>query len=383
MYVYVIAGSDEGPCKIGVSSLPRNRLSAIQTGSPHLLKLYHVEPVGLAAPIVERAMHLALSNRGCEAQNEWFRVSPREARHILGAVLAASSVVTTDEVSLQDLSLRQALQWVGYEDESEDEDRDSDFLENLDDVLLPSPLDQFALAVQPDGRDQIGFSDYLLTCEDGMWLRWFFERNRHLRRPSGTHFGPYFLAGEALEREHGRRIYAAARWIEWNKSRRLEPNEVDALVEIWNTFAPAHNKVFQDGPQRDTGGVDDHVDDVHPFVLFRDKDRGDSDALIFDHAKFRAVLIAKSQQPLVSFKRSIFGELCSARRMRFEGFLAPPFGEDLWTGEFRQWYGSAKRTCETAFRRFLQNPDKRYPAPRPYDGPQPGTSVTAQLPSRS
>lgn len=68
-YVYVIAENDEGPCKVGIASNPKQRLCMLQIGNPRLLTLRHAEPVADAG-LVERIAHDLL--RKSAIRGEWF-----------------------------------------------------------------------------------------------------------------------------------------------------------------------------------------------------------------------------------------------------------------------------------------------------------------------
>lgn len=73
-YVYLIAASPEGPCKIGVSSDPRRRLRQLQTAHPEKLQLWHQEPYdGARADLVEAMVHRTLSHK--RTRGEWFSIT--------------------------------------------------------------------------------------------------------------------------------------------------------------------------------------------------------------------------------------------------------------------------------------------------------------------
>jgi gas vesicle protein len=69
MPVYFI-GNDKGQIKIGYSKDPPSRLSALQTASPHPLKLLALKPGGAD---VEAELHTKYSN--CRLEGEWFQLT--------------------------------------------------------------------------------------------------------------------------------------------------------------------------------------------------------------------------------------------------------------------------------------------------------------------
>jgi len=77
MLVYVV-GSYKGPVKIGIAHDVEKRLSALQTGHPHELRIYGtVEVPADIAREVEMACHGELASR--RLRGEWFKASPNLA----------------------------------------------------------------------------------------------------------------------------------------------------------------------------------------------------------------------------------------------------------------------------------------------------------------
>jgi hypothetical protein len=77
-YLYVIAQGDSGPCKVGISQKPRQRLAALQTASPHKLKLYEVWYFANGEQIeAESLAHASLCD--CPLSGEWFDCGPEKA----------------------------------------------------------------------------------------------------------------------------------------------------------------------------------------------------------------------------------------------------------------------------------------------------------------
>lgn len=77
-YVYVIASSELGPCKIGHSNNPERRLKQLQTGHSETLRIFHKEAVDdFPAAALERVIHETIGYK--RARGEWFAVSTEEA----------------------------------------------------------------------------------------------------------------------------------------------------------------------------------------------------------------------------------------------------------------------------------------------------------------
>ena len=382
MFVYVIAPSADGPSKIGVAADPRKRLGALQTGSPVPLSLHYVEPIGNAAATVEREVHRVLATKRCSGGSEWFNVAPEEARIVIRAAAAAADVLIDDAANLRELQMRSVLRWLEERERyaTACAERDEDDSDELDDVTPPSVLQLLAGTVEPPSSSRYDFNDYLLSWEEGMWLRWAFERMGR-RMPSGRRLKPYLEADDVLERQGavcGRQV--SSRWIEWSTGRDLRRDEARALAAIWDTFVPLHNLIECKGPQWATFGIDDHVDDVHLFALTGDEKRGDGSCVVFSHEDFRAVLVPKRHVELYHIDMSLISEVRPLKDMPVSGFVAPAMPSDIWERPFLPWLRRAPERRDIALARFLENPAKRFPTPRPYDGPQPATQVWVDLP---
>jgi hypothetical protein len=381
MYIYVIASSESGPSKIGAAINPEKRLRALQTGSHALLSLHHVEPVGVVAATVEHTAHRLLSAKRSGGGREWFDVSTSEARIAVRASAAAAEALIDESSKLRDVEMKAALRWLRGREQylRACEERGEDGCDEAD-VKPPSVLHLLAGTVKPPLSSNFNFNDYLLTFDDGMWLRWAFGRmGRHM--PSGKRLKPYFEADDFLERQRailGRGV--ASRWIEWSAARDLRADEATTLAEIWNKFVPLHNLIERKGPQSATHGIDDHVDDVHLFALSGDERRGDGWYAVFWHKEFRAVLIPERNVELHHIDWSMISEVRPLGKIPVSGFVSSPMPRDIWERPFLPWLRDAPHQRDIVLARFLNNPTKRYPAPRPYDGHQPATQVWIDLP---
>ena len=382
MYVYVIASSESGPSKIGVAADPKKRLKQLQTGSYFPLSLHYVEPIGNAAEAVERAAHRTLAAKRSGGGREWFDVTPTEARTVVRAAAAAAGALFDDTATLRDLETRSVLHWLAELERcaTARAEHDEDDGDELDDSPPPSVQQLLAGTVGPFSSGRFNFNDYLRSWEEGMWLRWAFERMGR-RMPYGRCLAPYLDADDFLESRgavYGREVNF--RWIEWSAGRDLNREEAMALAAIWDKFVPLHNVIERKGPQWATHGIDDYVDDVHLFALSGDETHGDRSCAVFCHEEFRAVLIPKRHIDLHHIDWSMNLEVRPLKDIPVSGFVTPTKPSDIWERPFLPWLRHAPQRRDIAFARFLDNPSKRYPAPRPYDGPQYATQVWIALP---
>lgn len=73
-YLYVIASSVHGPCKLGFSVDPLRRLKQLQTGHSETLQLFHTEEISSdKALLMEQAVHR--ENRHRKIKGEWFNMT--------------------------------------------------------------------------------------------------------------------------------------------------------------------------------------------------------------------------------------------------------------------------------------------------------------------
>jgi hypothetical protein len=178
MFVYILAWDDKGPSKIGIAADPKKRLRTLQTGSPHMLHLKHVEPVGLAASAIEREVHRALAGRRLSGGSEWFDLPPADARIAVRSAAAAAGVLFDEEATFESIHQKSVFRWLDEQASRRalrDED-DEDYDEDLPELAPPSPVELIARTLNAPKLGRYKFNDYLRTWPEGVWLRWAFER---------------------------------------------------------------------------------------------------------------------------------------------------------------------------------------------------------------
>lgn len=108
-HVYVIQGDDGGPVKIGISSDPRKRLSAIQAASGRLLSRVWVSAEVLNPRSIEASMHGRF--RASRSAGEWFDVEFDEAVRAASEMCEPAALLlgTPSDVYLRGAELRQQL----------------------------------------------------------------------------------------------------------------------------------------------------------------------------------------------------------------------------------------------------------------------------------
>lgn len=78
-FIYVIAESTSGPCKIGITTDPRFRLSILQNGNPRKLTLAHYKQINYLSRLeYERVAH-ALAGAAYQLVGEWFDITTDSA----------------------------------------------------------------------------------------------------------------------------------------------------------------------------------------------------------------------------------------------------------------------------------------------------------------
>lgn len=96
--VYVVAPIDGWPCKIGISTNPMKRVSALQTASWKQLEVAwccFVESVNVAKAL-ERRSHDALTQQSLWLHGEWFDLRPDKAKELVAFEAALAGVETQE-----------------------------------------------------------------------------------------------------------------------------------------------------------------------------------------------------------------------------------------------------------------------------------------------
>ncbi len=89
MFLYVIAYSDSGPCKIGYASNATKRLRTMQTGCPLELKIRSMWVHDkLSAKHLEQHIHGFL--KPLRIRGEWYKTTPAEIATIISAIPGAT-----------------------------------------------------------------------------------------------------------------------------------------------------------------------------------------------------------------------------------------------------------------------------------------------------
>jgi hypothetical protein len=77
-YLYIIAASEAGPVKLGVSDQPARRLKQLQTGHPQVLTIFHQEEVSAdLVYFLEHNLHTDIRYK--RLRGEWFSMTVAEA----------------------------------------------------------------------------------------------------------------------------------------------------------------------------------------------------------------------------------------------------------------------------------------------------------------
>ena len=98
LQVYIIAGSPDGPCKIGHAKNPQARLGQLQVGNHLELKIYSVWASDSISPVeIERRVHAVFNDRWI--RGEWFSVSVSEADSLIRILDDRQAFETSDDMA--------------------------------------------------------------------------------------------------------------------------------------------------------------------------------------------------------------------------------------------------------------------------------------------
>jgi hypothetical protein len=357
--VYVIAASDLGPSKIGISDNPEKRRRGLQIGHPEPLTVYYSVNVGDVerARAAERTAHRSLAATRAGAENEWFGVPPAEA--IIVARAAALSVAALDDemTALGEMLRRQGLTWLkSLEGQRAALDAAGVDSSTLDYLRAPDMFETLTGRCRPSAS-RFTFNDYLNTWPEGSWYR---ALRPGERRRSGNSPMPYLDASETLlDRGSAEDAQVARRWIEWSLARDLSSGETAGLAAVWGVFAECYTELAGRDPYAAVHGQDDQVDGVAVFAQTNDPSRPDRQCVVFLHEHFRAVLFPQRALELHSLDQFGRAQLKPLSAPIF-GFLAP-ISSSIWSEPLTSWLGEGPKRRDAALARFLGNPAKRYP----------------------
>ncbi|MBX9946076.1 MAG: hypothetical protein K2Y40_18520, partial [Reyranella sp.] len=281
-----------------------------------------------------------------------------------GQVTAATAGVLFDETATFDvIHHKSVFRWLDEQAarrKLKDED-DEDYDEDLPELAPPSPVELIARTLSAPKNQKHNFNDYLRSWEDGVWLRWTFERMCR-RQPNGKILKPYMDADAYMEEHNvkmGRGLYE--RWIEWSAGRDLTPYEAEMLAQVWDKFIPIHNALESRGDPEPVHGIHDHVDDVHLLTVEGDPRYKDPNCLVFWHNDFRAVVIPERPMTFWSINMGAIVKLYPVGTIKVSGFVAPALPRDIWRRPFLPWLKGTAQRRDTALRTFITNPNKRFP----------------------
>jgi hypothetical protein len=362
MHVYVMATSEFGPSKVGISAAPEKRQRGLQTGHPEQIIVHYRARVRdeCEARMVEQIAHRSLRLVRAEAGNEWFKLPTAEAMIAVRHAAALIGALHDPAMTLDALSRKAAVSWLksieDYRAALDDEGRDST---TIDDLQAPDLLEVLACLRRP-AASSFSFNHYLDTWPEGPWHR-AIQQNLGRVRCSGSSFLPYLEVADILvERNIDEGSHVSCRWIEWSLARDLTASERTLLSEIWNTFAERYNAIELADPYVPEHGRDDRVDDVELFALINDPRHPGRQCAIFCHEHFRAVLLPRRALELHSYDRlarSVLRPLSGA----IAGFVAPVIRQSLWSEPLVSWLHKTPTCRDAALARFLGNSLKQYP----------------------
>lgn len=362
MYVYVMATSEVGPSKIGISTAPEKRQRGLQTGHPEQIIVHYRTRVRdeCEARLVEHIAHRSLRQCRVEAGNEWFAVPTAEAMIAVRHAAAVVGALHDPTVTLGKFDRKAAVTWLkSIEDHRSalsDEDRDS---ATIDDLQAPDLLEVFACSRRP-APSSFSFNHYLDTWPEGPWHR-AIQQDMGRVRCSGASFLPYLEVSDILvERNIDEGSHVSCRWIEWSLARDLTASERTLLSEIWNTFAERYNAVELTDPYIPEHGRDDRVDDVELFAQINDQCHPGRQCAIFCHEHFRAVLLPRRALELHSYDR-LARSVLRPFSGEISGFVAPIIRQSLWSEPLASWLHKTPTRRDAALARFLGSSLKQYP----------------------
>ncbi len=107
-FLYIIAESERGPCKIGIGGEPTGRVSSLQCGNPRTLTLHHSRQISHHLPhAVEQLAH-AIAGERHRIQREWFDLPVSAAVAAVDAAIERQRSIVVSEYPVEPSRRRKA-----------------------------------------------------------------------------------------------------------------------------------------------------------------------------------------------------------------------------------------------------------------------------------
>lgn len=364
--LYIIAASEDGPCKIGRAKNVDSRLKQLRTGNPYKLEVFGKFNLHYNSSLAEYLCHWVLHEHRTAGGNEWFDVNVREATLVAKQITRTVAAVDGANVVLGDAvwncAKSNGSDWAEYE-MWHDDDNDNEYREfpRLN-MIFPSHV--MALMIEPEEARRFNFDDYIKSFSDGYPT---IEQNGEsplpcLRQKSFNNILPAieFLHNHGLD---GSIDYTPG-WLYWCHGRDCTEEEVRRLVQVWNNFAPRWNSIFDDGVSEPEDGVENVVNGVEFYAIHPNENVGHGGYLCFENESFRITLKLPPKSSGLESDFTLHGTAQKISAVGIVGHIAP-FNPDFSQKPFKNSFSEARSTMNRDLANWLSREEYEFPKARP------------------
>lgn len=365
-HLYIIATSEDGPCKIGRSRPDIRRLPALQSGNPQPLEQYETFPLRSNSSLAERLAHWVMEDYKCRdvpKQREWFNVTVRQAAYVLKDIVRSIRAVDQDDVIVN----RATLQYVGDSNAESQEYWDWHDENNggdCPDFELPGPYLIKALTEEPAQKHRFTFREWLATVPEGYpFLDMEVEDYETRPRSNFNDLKSLLPTIRYLKKKGaGQGLYFSEAWLSWCYGRDTERLENEMLAAVWNQFAPHWNRVNDNGFGISEKGVDDTVNGVRFFGIPPNERWGHGSYLYFNHVDFSVILrLPRGATPFDEEVRS-WEKLKEVSLSDLKGFITPNLSR-IWDNPFDRHVRRTRERLNLAFAEFIARESHEFSDP--------------------
>jgi Meiotically up-regulated gene 113 len=370
-YLYIIAATNDGPCKIGKALDVQKRLGQIQTGNPQKLRIVETFKLRGSSLLAESLCHWVLEKHKTPSLTEWFDVDTNEAKLVVKTITRKVAAVNKDDVILQDVHgecmLADIDDWHEFKSfyvDEDDDDFDDRKIRDFPRMDMISTFEVKALMLAPDCTRRFTFNDFARSYAVG-YPKIKIGSDEGYPGTTAKVFKQLLPSIEYLdEKGLSSSISYVDPWIFWSHGRDATGEETKNLVQIWNDFVPHWNRIPDDGLSEPERGVDDKVDGVELYTVPSNAELGHGSYICFENESFRITLKLPPKIFAIEDDFSFWG---TGRKVSATGVVGhvAPCNPDYLHLPFDTAFAEAILKMDADLKNWLSLDEHKYPKPRP------------------
>jgi Meiotically up-regulated gene 113 len=370
-YLYIIAATNDGPCKIGRARDVQKRLGQLQTGNPQKLRIIETFKLRGSSLLAESLCHWVLEKHKTPSLTEWFDVDANEAKLVVKTITRKVAAVNKDDVILQDVHGECDLadnddldEFKSLYRDEDDDDFEDGKIRNFLRMDMLSAFEVKALMVTPDSARRFMFNDFARSYPVGH-PKTKIDSDEGYPGTIAKVFKQLLPSIEYLnEKNVSSSFFFVSPWMFWSFGRDTTDEETKNLVQIWNDFVPHWNRIANDGPNEPERGVDDKVDGVELYTVPSNEKLGHGSYLGFENESFRITLKLPPKTSGLEDDSSFWGTGRKVSGLGVVGHVAP-CNPGYLCQPFDTAFAEARIKMDRELASWLSLNEHQYPTPRP------------------